>query len=401
MAGGRRGETESRERGMNDRGVRLSICIATFNRSKLLRKTLDSLVYQILQIEEETVEVVVGDNCSSDATEQIGRQYAGKYAFIRYLRNDRNIGAERNYYSVVRHASGDFVWMLSDDDFILEGAVVRILRVIQQRPDISYIFVNYRLWSESDHAVCGGSNCVADHDQAVPSGDDFHLLVRYANSFIASGVCRRTSWIAAMDARRLASYWPQLHIANEIVQREKSFIVAEPLLLMRCLPALNSRMEKKRQGNDGFYLDAHLQFIEFLEGVTRQTANPEVRRMNEGLGLRANLFQIMMYKCVADKYQVKYLTAVFLKLFSVPRFRKNIHFWLRDAPLLFAPGLVARQMYAWQQKKKEIGTWAVARERYKGVMYSLYRMVRRGAGLAAQKNAGPKGPAMPVRGHIK
>lgn len=361
---------------MNDRNIQLSICIATFNRSEMLQKTLSTLVRQISLIEAGNVEIIVGDNCSSDGTEQIGRWYSNEYPYINYLRHDTNIGAERNYFTIIQHAVGDFIWLLSDDDYFLDSAINKILQVISQQQEISFIFVNYRLWSDSLQALSGPSRCIATNDCITSSADDFYLLVRYANSFIASCIYKRTKWINAVPAQYLGNHWAQLYITNEIVQREKSFIIADPLLMMRCLSPLASRMEKKNQGNDHYYMDAHIMFIRFVDELNSQLVSPAAKKLGYDLVLRSNLFQIVIYKCMAEKYKIKYLTSVFYNLFSVACFRSSILFWLKDVPVLFLPKVISVWIYEWWQIKTEICTWEKANDKHKRMIYSLYNIIR-------------------------
>jgi hypothetical protein len=172
------------------------------------------------------------------------------------------------------------------------------------------------------------------------------------------------------------NYWPQLYIANEIMQQEKGFVLSDPLLMMRCLPPLASRMEKKRDGNDHFYLDAHLMFAKFVHEASGQLANPAAKRLGYEMAVRDNFFQIVIYKYVAERYQVRYLASVFLELLSVPCFRKKISFWLRDVPLLFLPRIISMGIYEWWQLKGEITGWERANNKYKRMIFDLYKITR-------------------------
>ena len=52
--------------------IKLSICIATFNRSEFISDTLESILTQVTS----DCEVVVSDNASTDNTEEVVSQYA-------------------------------------------------------------------------------------------------------------------------------------------------------------------------------------------------------------------------------------------------------------------------------------------------------------------------------------
>jgi glycosyltransferase involved in cell wall biosynthesis len=119
---------------------RLSICIPTFNRASLLR---GSVVAILNDIRGENVELVVSDNASTDETANVMQALAGNPQ-LRYYRNQSNIGASRNIGLLLQElAAGEFLWVLGDDDLIIEGTTKRILRIIEANPKISYIFANY------------------------------------------------------------------------------------------------------------------------------------------------------------------------------------------------------------------------------------------------------------------
>jgi hypothetical protein len=139
-------------------------------------------------------------------------------------------------------------------------------------------------------------------------------------------------------------------------------------------------------------MDAHLQFVKFVDEAGCQLTDPAARSLGYELALKGNFFQIMIYKCVAEKYQFKYLASVFLDLLSQPYFRNNIKFWLKDVPVLFLPRIVSAGIYEWWQIKWEISKWEQADKKYKRMIFGLYKAARlikrwllKKNGLAPQK----------------
>ena len=106
---------------------RVSICIPTCNRDVYLESLLRSLFAQLDGLAGE-IEVVVSDNASDDRTEEVASAYAGHPDF-RYVRRNENIGNERNYLGVVQAATGEYCWLLGDDE-ILEPAAIERLRAL-------------------------------------------------------------------------------------------------------------------------------------------------------------------------------------------------------------------------------------------------------------------------------
>jgi hypothetical protein len=122
-------------------GPLLSVGIPTYNRARLLESALRSLVSQVREAGEK-VELIVSDNCSTDDTADVVRK-ARELVPIRYRRNDRNLGLARNVLGIANElATGEFVWMIGDDELVMPGAVRRILGVLEKHSEVDYVFVN-------------------------------------------------------------------------------------------------------------------------------------------------------------------------------------------------------------------------------------------------------------------
>lgn len=121
----------------------LSICIPTYNRSKDLKECLDSIVSQFnnknVYIKSE---IVISDNHSKDDTEKLVNVYKKKYNNIRYFKNKKNFGGERNQMKAASYAKGEYIWFFADDDLQKKNSIKQILEVIEKtQSDI--ILCNY------------------------------------------------------------------------------------------------------------------------------------------------------------------------------------------------------------------------------------------------------------------
>lgn len=82
----------------------LSICIPTYNRSKYLKRGLDSIIIQD-EFLDGRVEIVISDNASTDDTEEVVKPYLEKYTNIYYSKNTENV-RDKNYPTVLSKAHG-------------------------------------------------------------------------------------------------------------------------------------------------------------------------------------------------------------------------------------------------------------------------------------------------------
>jgi glycosyltransferase involved in cell wall biosynthesis len=92
----------------------LSIGLPVRNGEAYLGRTLACLGRQ----EFADVEVLIADNGSTDATEDIARGAAAADSRIRYVRHDRDLGAAANFNYVFTHTTSEFfAWLAADDEF--------------------------------------------------------------------------------------------------------------------------------------------------------------------------------------------------------------------------------------------------------------------------------------------
>jgi glycosyltransferase involved in cell wall biosynthesis len=82
--------------------IKLSICIATYNREKFIAETLDSILSQM----QPGIEVVIVDGASPDNTCQVIAPYLQRYPEIHYYRELENSGVDMDYDKAVVYAKG-------------------------------------------------------------------------------------------------------------------------------------------------------------------------------------------------------------------------------------------------------------------------------------------------------
>lgn len=97
---------------MDRNGPVVSIGMPVYNGGRFIREALDSLLAQTFT----DFELIISDNASIDATELICRNYAEQDPRIRYMRQQKNIGALPNFQFVLNEARGEyFMWAACDD----------------------------------------------------------------------------------------------------------------------------------------------------------------------------------------------------------------------------------------------------------------------------------------------
>jgi len=90
----------------------VSIALCTYNGAKYLADQLDTLVHQTYK----GIEIVVVDDCSTDATVQILNNYAARYPQITIYKNESNLGFTGNFEKAVKLCKGEFIALCDQDD---------------------------------------------------------------------------------------------------------------------------------------------------------------------------------------------------------------------------------------------------------------------------------------------
>lgn len=95
--------------------VKVSVLMLAYNHERYIRQALDSVVGQRTDFR---FEVVVGEDCSTDGTRGIVREYAQRYPdLVKPLFRKKNLGACRNVVSTLRHCKGEYIAFLECDDY--------------------------------------------------------------------------------------------------------------------------------------------------------------------------------------------------------------------------------------------------------------------------------------------
>jgi len=114
----------------------ISICVPVYNGEHFLEESLRSIMTQTY----DRIEIIVSDNCSSDATAEIVRHLRMEDERIRYSRNESNIGYSRNVMQAVRRSRGEYVAIYHADDVYDPGIVRAEYEVLKSHPEVGGVF---------------------------------------------------------------------------------------------------------------------------------------------------------------------------------------------------------------------------------------------------------------------
>ena len=107
--------------------VLVTIAIPTFNRLDYLKEAVASALAQTY----ERIEVLIGDDGTTEAIREWCQSLASREARVRYQRNEKNLGLAGNWNALVDAARGRFLVIIGDDDRLLPDFVEKLVSIIQ------------------------------------------------------------------------------------------------------------------------------------------------------------------------------------------------------------------------------------------------------------------------------
>ena len=109
----------------------VSVIIPAFNTARTIERCLDSLLAQ-----QADVEIIVVDDCSTDATWEICRRYAARFDRVRAVRNERNVGQGLSRNRGIELARGEYLAFVDSDDYVDRHMYEDMLALAQGRHDV-------------------------------------------------------------------------------------------------------------------------------------------------------------------------------------------------------------------------------------------------------------------------
>jgi abequosyltransferase len=209
--------------------IKLSICIATLNRSAFIGTTLESIICQAT----EQVEIVVLDGASTDNTEEIVRGCQERCPQLRYVRQNANMGIDHDFAEAVELARGEYCWLFSDDDLLKPGAIQAVLNAIEGRYALIIANAEVRNADLSKLLVPRALRLTADRIYKSTERDRFIADIGNYLTFIGCVIINRQLWNAREKKKYFGSYFIHAGVIFQSPLPEDSLAIATPLICVR------------------------------------------------------------------------------------------------------------------------------------------------------------------------
>lgn len=118
---------------------KVSICCITYNHEQFIAQAIDSFLMQETDFD---FEIVIGEDCSKDATRSIIKSYSDRYpGRFRLLLHEKNVGMIPNFCQTLSACSGEYVAICEGDDYWIDSKKLQFqIDFLESNPDFSVCF---------------------------------------------------------------------------------------------------------------------------------------------------------------------------------------------------------------------------------------------------------------------
>ncbi len=248
--------------------MKLSICIPTYNRKKMLLELLESISEQINEDINKEIEIAVSDNNSDDGTQEAVLSFASGHPLLNivYHRNNENVGPDRNYVKAVEIASGEYAWIIGSDDRLRKDALVKVLNKISEGFDL-YLAnrENYSIDFAESYGVEYYFDAALPLETSICLSDDIGWVQYFKLCSGLGGVC---SYLSSFFFRRslfLSSKCYEAYIGSAYVHVYLIMhgLINNPESAIKIMidPIIDCRL-----GNDSFYRNRYQRMMLDFDG---------------------------------------------------------------------------------------------------------------------------------------
>ncbi|KMY86508.1 Glycosyltransferase involved in cell wall biogeneis [Candidatus Paraburkholderia calva] len=193
----------------------LTVAIPTYTRANFLELNLQRLVEEARTLAPGLLEVVVSDNCSTDATPEVVARAQAQGLPIRYIRNMVDIGSDANIAQCFNEARSHYVQIMGDDDMYVSGTLSYLIDHLNKAEYGIVCLRPFGYENDPEKEYPGGDASIETYDKV---GDFLAAIGPYITFISACIINKRVQ--EEIDARQFCgSNLVQVHlIVNAVLQ---------------------------------------------------------------------------------------------------------------------------------------------------------------------------------------
>lgn len=214
----------------------LSILIPAYRRPELLRKTLKSITKALKPNNEFSVnhpiEVLVGDDSGLRLNKPIveyEKKFFGNNFELSTIETSGGIGFEKNFIKLLRHAKGQYVFFIGEDDLIHEDFFVNVFRSLVKKDLIilNYFYISNDYKYKSNFSLFGNINKM--------SVDELIKKHFFKLGFMGSFIIKKHIILKYLENCPSNTWFPHIYVISSYLKSNNinEVLVTKPIVFNR------------------------------------------------------------------------------------------------------------------------------------------------------------------------
>ena len=155
---------------MND-NIQIDILLATYNGEKYLKCQLDSILNQT----HKNIRLLINDDCSTDNTRAILKEYEEKDNRIKVKYNEKNLGYVKNFEDLLKRVENKYFALSDQDDFWKEEKIEKSLNKLLEE-DADLVFTDLEPVDEKLNTITPSMVRFMQMDKNIKKHQDYKVV---------------------------------------------------------------------------------------------------------------------------------------------------------------------------------------------------------------------------------
>jgi abequosyltransferase len=214
----------------------ITIAVPTYNRAVDLDKSLSFLLPQIEKF-KHSIHFMVSDNASTQDNRSVIDKYIKQGYDIDYVLQEVNIGMDGNFSYIYEKAATKYVWMISDDDILVEDGIETILNFLNNSQEVGSLYLS-NIWYDANDTALDIFSLAKNQVSSITVYDDpivYFSKVNYWITFLSANIINKDLLNGKVDIEKFQGTYLALlsWIIPAAFQGAPNAIVDNPLLICK------------------------------------------------------------------------------------------------------------------------------------------------------------------------
>jgi GT2 family glycosyltransferase len=185
---------------------RVDVIVPCYNYGRFL----DDCVSSILRQDGVDVRVLIIDDASTDGSRQVAQRIAAEDQRVSLILHDNNCGHIETYNEGIRWVSAEYLLLLSSDDVLACGALIRAIKLMEANPNIGFVHGTSVRFTEKDDILRATANGTTCADAAAPTVESRIAFIQKFCAKPVNTVETATAVVRTRFQKRVGGYRPEL-----------------------------------------------------------------------------------------------------------------------------------------------------------------------------------------------